>query len=156
MHPHEALIHRFYDAFAARDADTMAACYHERAVFGDPVFPRLVGREIGMMWRMLCERASDLEIEHSRVAADDDRGTAHWDARYTFSGTGRKVINRIDASFRFEGGAIIEHNDVFDFWAWSRMAIGPAGVLLGWTPLLRNKVRAQAQRGLERFMERAP
>lgn len=155
MHPNEALIHRFYDAFAAGDHQTMAACYHERVVFSDPVFPRLEGREVGMMWRMLCERATDLQVEHSSVAADDARGSAHWDATYTFSGSGRKVLNRIDASFVFEGGMIIQHTDAFDFWRWSRMALGPMGVLLGWSGLVRNKVRAQAGHSLQRFLEKS-
>ena len=51
----EALIKRFYAAFAALDADTMQACYAPDASFEDPVF-KLQGREqIGAMWRMLCE-----------------------------------------------------------------------------------------------------
>src|SRR6478672_11208014 len=35
------LIRRFYSAFAARDADTMAACYAPDARFSDPVFTDL-------------------------------------------------------------------------------------------------------------------
>jgi hypothetical protein len=55
------------------------------------------------------------------------------------------VVNEIDASMRFEDGLIIEHRDSFDFWKWSRMALGPSGLLLGWTPMVRNKVRAQSK-----------
>ena len=64
------------------------------------------------------------------------------------------MFNRIDASFRFEDGKIIEHTDVFDLWAWSRMALGLPGVLLGWSPIVRNKVRGQAGGQLERFMSK--
>jgi len=40
----------------------------------------------------------------------------------------------------------------FDFWAWSRQALGLPGWLLGWTPWLRRKVRATAARNLAKFM----
>jgi hypothetical protein len=85
------------------------------------------------------------------VQADDDSGRAHWEAHYRFSATKRLVHNRIDASFRFRDGLIIEHVDRFDFWAWARQALGAPGLLLGWTPMLRNKVRAQAATKLALF-----
>ena len=151
-HPHAKLIATFYAAFARRDAKAMAACYAPDVVFSDPVFPRLEGPRAGGMWAMLCERGADLAIEPSAIAADDSRGTAHWDARYTFSATGRKVLNRIDAEFTFAGGKIATHTDRFSFWKWSSQALGPAGMLLGWTPLVRNKVRAQAAKGLDAFL----
>lgn len=152
MHPNAALIHRFYDAFAARDAAGMRACYHPEVVFSDPAFGELRGEEAGAMWAMLCARATDLEIEVSGVEASDARGRAHWDARYTFGQTGRKVLNRIDAEFEFRDGLIARHTDRFDFWAWARQALGPAGLLLGWTPVLQNKVRETARRGLEKHI----
>jgi ketosteroid isomerase-like protein len=151
---HRALIERFYAAFAARDHATMAACYHEDARFSDPVFPDLRGWKIGAMWRMLCERATDLEITPSNMSAESDRGKAHWDARYTYSATGRKVLNRIDAEFRFQDGLIIEHDDRFDLYRWTRMALGPVGVLLGWSPLVKNKVRRTAGGALDSFVKK--
>ena len=39
MHAHEALIREFYGAFARRDAEAMARCYHAEVFFSDPVFP---------------------------------------------------------------------------------------------------------------------
>ncbi len=152
MADHAALVRRFYEAFARKDGDAMAECYHARVTFSDPVFPRLEGAEAGGMWRMLCKRATDLEIVASGISADGATGRAHWEARYTFGATGRKVHNVIDATFRFEDGLIVEHRDVFDFWRWSRMAIGPAGVLLGWTPILRGAVRGQARKALGAFL----
>ncbi len=154
MNANEELINKFYEAFARRDHEAMASCYHDKIRFSDPVFPKLEGPEAGAMWRMLCERGADLTIEHSRVSASGDAGSAHWDARYTFSATGRKVLNRIDASFRFKDGKISEHTDTFDLWAWSRMALGPMGVLLGWSAIVRNKVRGQAGGQLKRFMQK--
>lgn len=154
MHANEEIIQRFYEAFARRDHETMASLYHPRIRFSDPVFPNLEGPAAGAMWRMLCERGTDLVIRHSQIRATDSEGSAHWDADYTFSATGRMVHNSIDAKFRFEGGKIIEHTDTFDLWAWSRMALGTAGVLLGWSPIVRNKVRGQAGTQLRRFMEK--
>lgn len=146
------VIDRFYRSFAARDAEGMAACYHAEVRFSDPVFPDLRGSRAGDMWRMLCSRATDLEVEHSAVKADGDAGSAHWDARYTFAQTGRKVHNMIDATFRFRDGLIVEHVDRFSFPRWARQALGPVGLLLGWTPIVRNKVRAQAAKALERYI----
>jgi len=152
---HRAVIERFYGAFARRDADTMAHCYHAGARFRDPVF-ELEGARIGAMWKMLCARGADLRVVHSAVHAEDASGAAHWEAWYTFSGSGRPVHNVIDARFRFVGGLIVEHIDSFDFWRWSRQALGLPGLLLGWSPLLREKVRAQALDTLARFEGRPP
>lgn len=151
MHPHAELIDRFYRAFAARDWAAMAACYHPQVHFSDEVFD-LSGDDVAAMWRMLCTNGRDLRLEHRDVSADDHGGgRAHWDARYTFSATGRPVLNRIDASFGFRDGLIVSHVDRFDFWAWSRQALGAPGWLLGWTGFLRRKVRAQAAKNLAAF-----
>jgi ketosteroid isomerase-like protein len=153
-HPHARLLHDFYAAFARCDAEGMVACYHPEVRFSDPVFRDLRGDRAGGMWRMLCGRAADLEVEHSDVVADDQSGSAHWEAKSTFGATGRRVHNRIDASFRFDDGKIIEHHDTFDLWRWTRMALGPAGWLLGWSPMVQNKVRSQAGGQLDRFLSK--
>jgi ketosteroid isomerase-like protein len=139
------VIERFYGAFAAKDADGMQACYHPQVSFSDPVFTDLQGEDVMRMWRMLLSRSDDLEIRLGDHSADGASGAAHWTARYTFSRTGRHVVNEIDAAMRFEDGLIIEHRDSFDFWKWSRMALGTSGLLLGWSPMLKNKVRAQSK-----------
>lgn len=155
MHPNEALLHRLYACFQERDGAGMAACYHPDAVFSDPAFGELRGPEIGAMWVMLCARAADLEVRVSGVAADAERGEARWDARYTFTQTGRRVHNRIDARFLFRDGLIVRHDDRFLFWRWARQALGPAGLLLGWAPPLRAKVRSTARSHLRAFMRKA-
>ena len=153
MHPHQTLIETFYRAFAARDAEGMIACYHPRVRFTDEVFD-LEGAEAGAMWKMLCERGKDLEVSFSDVEADERTGRAHWDATYTFSAGGNLVRNSIDASFEFEDGKIVSHVDTFDFWKWSRQALGLPGLLLGWSGFLRRKVAATAARQLARYQER--
>jgi len=153
----KATIERFYAAFAQLDGDTMQACYAPDAHFEDEVFTLDGPRQIGGMWRMLCETTKAKGLPHWKldVSQVTDR-SAHWDAHYLFSATGRKVLNRIDASFEFNAsGLIVRHRDRFDFWAWSRQALCAPGVLLGWTPFLRNKVRAQAAGSLKRFLEKA-
>jgi ketosteroid isomerase-like protein len=151
-HPNDELIRRFYAAFDRRDGDAMAACYAPDVRFHDPVFGDLTGAEVGAMWRMLTARAADLRVELAGHEAGDATGSAHWIATYTFAQTGREVVNDIHADLRFRDGLIAEHVDRFSFWAWSRQALGPAGAVLGWTPLLRGKVASQARAGLDAFM----
>lgn len=155
--PGRDLITRFHAAFAERDGAAMSACYAGNATFTDPVFD-LRGSDIGAMWRMLCSRAADLRVESSNLVAGADAGSADWQAWYTFSTTGRPVHNLVHSRFRFANGLIVEQVDTFDFWRWSRQALGPMGLVLGWTPLVRNKVRANARVALDRFIasERKP
>ena len=135
----------------------MAACYQPDATFSDPVF-ELRGAEVGAMWRMLCSRAHDLRVEASGIVVDGDDGRADWQAWYTFSSTGRPVHNIVHSRFRLADGLIASQVDAFAFWRWSRQALGPVGLMLGWTPLVRDKVRAEARASLERFLatERTP
>jgi ketosteroid isomerase-like protein len=156
MHPNAELLTRFYAAFAALDADTMQSCYTPDASFRDEAFRLRGAARIGAMWRMLCEatqaRGRDVwRLECSAVEADTHQGRAHWEAHYRFGATGRRVHNVVDGSFRFRDGRIAEHVDHFPFWRWSRQALGLPGLLLGWTPLLQNKVRATAMGQLARF-----
>ena len=151
-HSNAGLLERFYTAFQKRDAEGMVACYAPDVTFSDPVFPALQGEAARGMWRMLCARGKDLRLEFSRVQADDRTGSAHWEAWYTFGATGRKVHNILDAAFTFSNGLIVSHVDHFDLRRWSRQALGPVGVLLGWTPLVQNKIRRTAARSLESFL----
>lgn len=154
MSPYRELIERFYSAFARRDAEGMAACYARDARFSDPVFTSLRGSEPGAMWRMLTARAADLEVDLITHSADEKTGSARWIARYTFGQKGRRVVNDVHASFCFSGGLIVKHRDVFDFYRWARQALGPPGVLLGWTPLMRAAVRRRARADLDEFLAR--
>lgn len=153
MNPNEELVTRFYDAFASRDHATMAACYGRSATFGDPVFQNLDHDEAIAMWRMFCVRSTDLEVTPSNIRGSDGGASARWDATYTFTPTGRLVHNVIDASFDIEDGRITRHRDSFDFYRWTRMALGPMGIALGWTPMVQNKVRKTAQAQLRSFMQ---
>ncbi len=154
MLSHTRLIETFYSSFQSRDADGMTACYHPEVTFTDPVFGRLRGAEATSMWRMLCARGKDLQITFSDVRVDDTTGSAHWEATYTFSKSARRVHNVIEASFVFQDGKIIRHEDRFNLWKWSAMALGPLGLLLGWTPFVQSAIRKDARKSLEVFMAR--
>lgn len=152
MHPNQQLIQTFYEAFSRKDYVTMGACYHPDATFRDEAFD-LRGPEVPAMWHMLCERGKDLRIVFSEVAADEHRGSANWEAWYTFSKSGRKVHNVIHAEFTFKDGKILTHHDTFPFHRWARQALGLPGLLLGWTGFFRKKVQATAMDGLRKFMQ---
>lgn len=160
MHRNAETIEKFYRAFAALDADTMASCYAEGVEFKDPVFTLRGRRETAGMWAMLCQatkaKGADVwKLEYLRIQADEWSGRAHWDAHYRFSATGRMVLNRIDAEFRFREGLIVAHCDHFGFWSWARQALGTPGLLLGWSPMLRKKVQATARGNLDKFLKGA-
>ena len=152
----EATIRRFYEAFARLDGEAMQACYASNAQFDDEAFSLRGPAQSGGMWRMLCgaTRSNEAARAHWRLEVSDiTASSAHWEAHYLMGATGRQVHNRIDARFEFDAqGLITRHRDRFDFWAWSRQALGLPGWLLGWSPFLRNKVRATAAKNLARFM----
>ncbi|MDB5963850.1 MAG: nuclear transport factor 2 family protein [Polaromonas sp.] len=158
MHPNQTTLENFYTAFARLDADTMAGCYAPDAAFDDAVFSLRGHEQVTGMWRMLADatkaKGADVwKLARSGIEADATRGKAHWEADYRFSGTGRMVHNVIDGVFEFnEQGLITRHQDTFDFWAWSRQALGAPGLLLGWTPYLHNKVRATAAGNLQKYL----
>jgi hypothetical protein len=148
----EATIRKLYEGLDAHDGEAMASCYAPNAHFSDPVFPDLTGSQAGDMWRMLTSRATDLEVELPEAKADAEAGAARWIATYTFAATGRRVVNRVRSDFKFDAsGLITEQHDDFGFWKWSRQALGTPGLVLGWTPILRNKVQANAAAELARF-----
>ncbi len=151
---HQALINQFYTAFQQGDAETMAACYHDAVEFKDPAFGKLTGEEARNMWRMLISMGGEIQISFSDVTANETEGTAKWEAQYVFSRTGRHVHNKIKAKFQFQDGKIIQHHDSFSFWNWASMALGPMGRLLGFTPLVKGKVRKTSLAMLKKFSEK--
>jgi ketosteroid isomerase-like protein len=151
MHPNAALIAAFYAGLQRRDTAAMGTCYASQVAFQDPVFT-LAGWRARAMWQMLCERGRDLRVEVRDVRADDTTGSAHWEAWYTFSATGRPVHNVIAARFEFAGGRIIRHVDRFDLHRWAAHALGLKGLLLGWAPPVQRAIRRQAARSLDAFI----
>jgi len=94
MQPRQT-IDSLYAAFARLDAGAMAACYANDAVFEDEVFVLRGKQEVVGMWTMLCtsvkaQGADGWKLEWSAVHAGAHGGTAHWEAWYRFSATGRR------------------------------------------------------------------
>lgn len=156
MHPNQELLIHFYAAFARRDYAAVNACYHPDCSFHDPVFPHLKGKQVLAMWHMLCEGGKDLQVTFTNIHANDGTGQAHWEARYTFSRSGRLVHNKIDSRFTFKDGLILQHTDSFNLWQWAGMALGMPGWLLGWAPPVRSKIRNMAAGSLHKYIETHP
>jgi ketosteroid isomerase-like protein len=146
----QQLLEDFYAAFARKDGTAMAAAYAPGATFDDPAFPGLRDGEPGAMWQMLTSRSKDLQVELLECSADDARGTARWRATYTFAQTGRRVVNEVRSTFRFEDGLIVEQHDEFDFRRWVGQALGLPGKVLG--PLLQRSVQKKARAGLDAYL----
>ena len=155
MTDHEKLLDRFYSSLQKKDHAGMIACYHPEIHFTDEVFD-LHGKSAGAMWHMLCSRGQDLRVVYRSISADETAGRAEWEADYTFSKSGRRVHNAISAAFEFRDGQMIRHRDTFDFWKWTRMALGVPGVFLGWSSWMRRQVSWSARQSLEAFIAKHP
>ncbi|WP_179018976.1 nuclear transport factor 2 family protein [Winogradskyella forsetii] len=152
----EKLIEKFYASLNNCDDKSVLACYHDDVVFKDPAFGTLKGERAKAMWSMLCEsqKGKDFKVEFSNVKANAETGSAHWEAFYTFSKTGRKVHNVINASFEFKDGLIIKHTDEFDLHKWAKQAMGIKGIFFGGMTFFKNKLQRQTNGLLDKFMNK--
>jgi ketosteroid isomerase-like protein len=149
------IIENFYQAFAELDAEKMTNCYHNDISFYDPAFGLLKGEKAKNMWRMLChnQKGKNFIVKASQIKYDSKNkiGTAHWEAHYIFSQTGKNVHNIIDAEFEFKDGKIIKHIDKFNLHKWAKQALGFKGVLLGGTNFFKKKLNEQTKKLLIEF-----
>jgi ketosteroid isomerase-like protein len=153
MPDNEQLIANFYNAFQKLDAAGMNSNYADDIVFFDPVFGLLQSDEARAMWVMLCKNAKDFSLTYSKIIhLDEEYSTCEWVTTYTFSKTGKKVINKGKAYMKFANGKIIEHSDGFSLYQWSKQALGLPGILFGWNSYFQNKIRKQAQNNLRKFI----
>jgi len=156
MNTNEALITKFYTAFQKLDADGMNACYSDDIIFFDPVFGLLKGKEAMYMWKMLCSNAKDFSLVFGNITAlDHEYYTCDWVATYTFSKTGKRVVNKIKAHMLILEGKIVEHSDGFSVHKWSMMALGFSGWLFGWNRFFQDKIKRQARANLDKFIAKA-
>ena len=154
MNNNTQLVEKFYTAFQQLDATAMNSCYSDDIVFFDPVFGLLKGEEAKSMWEMLSKSAKNFSLTYDNIIAlDDEYCTCDWVATYTFSATGKTVVNKIKANMRFGDGKIIEHSDAFSVHKWSKQAFGTIGILFGWNSLFQNKIKNKAKKNLLKFMQ---
>lgn len=144
---------RFYEAFMVRDFYTMGLLYANHAAFSDPVFPNLSAKGARLMWQMLLTEAEDLALDVEVLEDTPDRARVRWVAQYVFPPTKRMVVNKVQTDMRFAAGKIVQQVDQFSFWRWSGQALGARGWVLGWTPMVQNKVRAKAAQSLSEFAQ---
>lgn len=149
----EQVIRHFYESFQNLNGDEMALCYHDAIEFQDPAFGSLHGERAKNMWRMLCDsqKGKNFKVIFSEIEADSEQGSAHWEAFYTFSKTGRTVHNSIEAKFEFKDGKIINHCDDFNLHHWAKQAMGIKGWILGGTGFFRNKLQTQTNNLLSQY-----
>jgi len=134
----QAALTRFYEAFARRDGDAMAAMYAPDATFEDPVF-LLKGADIGKMWIGLTRGAKDFSVQFTVAKAGSGTGVVEWTARYLFGGK-RPVVNVIVSEIEMRDGLIVRQRDTFDFPRWAAQALGLPGVLFGRMAWMRRSV----------------
>ncbi|WP_221391751.1 nuclear transport factor 2 family protein [Dyadobacter sp. NIV53] len=154
MTANEQLITKFYTSFQNKDYKGMQDCYADQAKFSDAAFVNLDGKQVRSMWEMLIKNGKDLKLTFGNISGDAAGGKAEWTAVYTFSRTGNKVTNNINARFEIENGKIVKHTDSFPFYIWAKQAFGFTGLLIGWTTFFKNKVRATAMENLAKFMQK--
>ncbi len=151
-----ATLKRFYAALARLDSVTMQACYSDDARFEDELFSLHGSHAVGGMWRMLCDHVRHRgrmvwQLELQDISVQGGLGSADWEAQYLYAD--RPVHNIVSSEFSFDGlGLIRRHRDHYDFWTWSRQALGWRGTVAGWTPFLRQRARREAASRLRRFV----
>jgi hypothetical protein len=105
------------------------------------------------MWEMLCRNAQEFSLTFSNIQLlDEEYTTCNWVATYTFSKTGRKVVNNIKAFMKCKDGLIVEHSDAFKLSKWAAQALGWKGALFGWMGWMKRKIQSNAKNNLKKFM----
>jgi limonene-1,2-epoxide hydrolase len=150
-----SVLRKFYDAFVEKDAEKMVDNYHRDIRFEDPAFGVLNGKDAADMWRMLCKNGKDLKVTYQIIHEDESKGIVQWEAKYTFSQTGRPVHNKVLGKFRIKNGLIIGHEDTFNLKNWAKQAMGLKGALIGGTALFRAKLQNNTHKLLRNYQQKS-
>jgi hypothetical protein len=136
MHDNERLIAGLFEALNKHDHIAIAKYYAENAYFEDIAFNLRGRKEIHAMWHLIC--ATDISVTVEALSASGSSGKVTVIEKYTFTDTGRPVVNKIEGRFVFRDGLIMEHHDTCDPLAWARQAFGGVkGELAGRLGFLR-------------------
>ncbi len=155
----QALVQRYFTAFAALDAAAMNDCLHPEISYTDPLFPNLRRQQVAAMWRMrlavMALHRKDMSLSWTVVFCEERKAQVFWEANSRHAG-GRRIRHKALATLAFWDGRIVRHVDGYNFWHWSRQALGITGALLGWHKGYRLAVQAAALRQLTSFMHSGP
>ena len=151
-----ALIDRFYSAFARKDARRWPPATRPMRTSHDPSFRTCTATRRACGGCGSCERGLRPQaVEHSERAQPRPTPARRTGWPTTPSPGQPAVRSNVDrGELRFKNGLIAEHRDDFDLWRGrARRALGPVGLLAGWSPpAVQNKVRGQARDNLRAFM----
>ncbi len=156
------VVGRFFEAFAASDWQTMARCYHDKASFSDPVYPDLREERIVYRWHQLLSAAetstlksgsknshslNNLKLEYRVLFGDERKAQVLWTASYLYQN--RSVSNEVLSTLAIWDDKIVRQVDEYNFWRWSRQALGLTGLAFGAMPWYQRSVQRSAQSRLE-------
>jgi SnoaL-like domain len=151
----EQQIRKFYADLEQGRAEACIEQLSAEATFEDPIFGKVAAGEVPSLIRFLCANPSPgrrFEVHEVQIH-DHERATLRWTAHYIFPTTGRAVANQIETPMSFRDNRIASYADRFDLWRWMGMALGPVGVLFGWTPILQEKVRSTVHSRFVKFKQ---
>ena len=142
-HPNARVLDQFFSAVALGEAAMAGRFYADDARIDlPPIGLRdLPARDARRLWQVLLSDARDLHVQYAVMRADDHGGEVAWIARYTWPPTGRLVTQRLRGQYEFRAGRIVWQSEGFSLWDCARMALGSRGLLGGWNPLLRARLR---------------
>ena len=155
MKPTEQVAITYFEGFKNKNPEQMNALYKPdvQGIFNDPVFQNLNTHEVQSMWSMLLRASKDLTSTYKIVEITDTSATVDWEAHYTYSATGRKVVNNVRSVMQIENGLIVKQNDTFDLGKWTGQALPPVvAQLFAWFPDLT--IRKLARKTLNGYIEK--
>jgi hypothetical protein len=152
MERNRALLEHFFTSLAHRNHEAMAACYAPEARFDDIAFHLCDSKKIHAMWHMITK--SDLCMTYRVESCGARDAVVCWDARYTFTDTGRRVHNELRSAFTLQDGLIIKQYDHSDAWRWCLQALGPIKGPPAW--LFSGLRESRAEEKLKDFIDRHP
>lgn len=133
----------------------MRELYSEYATYSDPIF-NLKGKEVPSLWYMMCTLDNDLSVTYKILEESGELVHTEWTISYILEVTGKRVKLNEKGFFRIIDGKIVEHRDEYDLWSWSSQGLGFIGKYLGWSGWFQNRVRKQAKRTVDVFIQLNP
>jgi hypothetical protein len=92
------------------------------------------------LWRAIFAATRDSTLNFTIVDLGLTNARVEGIATFSLIASGRSVICRFSSALHIRDQQVICHDDHFDAWAWSSMAFGPAGLLLGWSKAWRRRM----------------